>query len=133
MPTQAVFYRDERGREPAREFLRTRLTLKTQRDIEDQIESLNGRQDQAPPPPFPQSSQVDGGLRELRCHRGAELYRILYRRSGNLFVLLHMLRKDSRAIPRRDIELAQRRWREYKRRMDAPDRRGPRAAGRDAP
>lgn len=133
MPTQAVFYRDERGREPVREFVRARLSPKTQRDVEDQIEELNGRPDHAPPPPFPQSSQIEGGMRELRCHRGAELYRILYRRSGNLFVLLHMLRKDSRAIPRRDIELAQRRWREYKRRMDAPDRSGPRAAGGDAP
>lgn len=133
MPTQAVFYRDEKGREPVRESLRTRLPLKTQRDIEGQIELLNGQLDQAPPPPFPQSSQVEGGLRELRCHRGAQLYRILYRRSGNLIVLLHLLHKDSRAIPRRDIDLAQRRWREYKRRMDAPDRCGPRAAGRDAP
>ena len=73
------------------------------------------------------------GLRELRCHSGSTLYRILYRRSGNLFILLHMIRKDSKAIPRRDIELAQRRWEDFKRRMDTPDRRGPRPAGKDAP
>ena len=34
-------------------------------------------------------------LRELRGHYGNELYRILYRRSNNLFVLLHILRKNT--------------------------------------
>ncbi|HWH21246.1 MAG TPA: type II toxin-antitoxin system RelE/ParE family toxin, partial [Solirubrobacterales bacterium] len=52
-------------------------------------------------------------MRELRRHSGSDLYRILYRRSGNLFVLLHVIAKTSSAIPRRDIELAQRRWRDY--------------------
>jgi phage-related protein len=133
VPTQAVFYRDEKGREPVREFLWAQLAPGARPTIEGQIEELNGRPDDGPPLPFPQTSQIDGGLRELRCHRGAALYRILYRRSGNLFVLLHMIRKDSRTIPHRDIELAQRRWRSYKRRMDTPNRRGPRAAGKDAP
>ena len=101
--------------------------------IEDQIDELNGRPDHVPPPPFPQTSQIGGGLRELRCHAGSTLYRILYRRSQNLFVLLHVLHKDSRAIPRRDIELAERRWLDFRDKMDNPDRRGPRPAGQDAP
>jgi hypothetical protein len=41
--------------------------------------------------------------------------------------------KNSRAVPERDIEIAQRRWFDFKDRMDAPDRRGLRPAGRDAP
>lgn len=45
-----------------------------------------------PPLPFPWSSQLEGELRELRCHYGPELYRVIYRRSRNLFVLLHMFR-----------------------------------------
>ena len=77
--------------------------------------------------------QVRGQLRELRCHFGPELYRVLYRRSGNLVVLLHMLRKDTAAIPDADIALAEQRWDDFKRRMDAPKRRPPRAAGHDAP
>jgi phage-related protein len=133
VPTQAVFYRDERGRQPVREFLWSALTLKEQGLIENQIDELNGRPDGVPPPPFPQTSQIAGGLRELRCHTGSTLYRILYRRSHNLFVLLHVVRKDSRAIPRRDIELAERRWLDFKDKMDEPDRRGPRPAGQDAP
>jgi phage-related protein len=133
VPTQAVFYRDSKGREPVREFLWGEASKKARRSVEEQIDELNGLSDGSPPLPFPQTSQVDGALRELRCHSGSSLYRILYRRSGNLFVLLHMIRKGSRAIHRRDIELAQRRWRDFKRQMDDPDRRGPRPAGQDAP
>lgn len=101
--------------------------------MKEQIDAMNGLPDDSPPLRHPQTSQIEGGLRELRCHVGSNLFRVLYRRSGNLFVLLHMIRKNSRAVPRRDIELAQRRWRDYKDRMDAPDRRGPRPVGKDAP
>ncbi len=83
--------------------------------------------------PFPHTSQVRAQLRELRCHFGSALYRILYRRSGNLVILLHMLRKDSAVIPEADIALAEERWADFKRRMDTPKRRPPRAAGHDAP
>jgi hypothetical protein len=34
------------------------------------------------PLPFPWSSQLEGELRELRCHYGSEHDRVLYRRSG---------------------------------------------------
>jgi phage-related protein len=83
--------------------------------------------------PFPHSSQVEGELRELRCHYGSELYRVLYRRSRNLIVLLHIFRKDSGKIPRGEIDLANKRWDDFKTRMDAHRRRPPRAAGHDAP
>jgi phage-related protein len=133
VPTQAVFYRDDSGRQPVKDFLRSELTRKARHLIEEQIEEMNGLSDNLPPPPFPQTSQIAGPLRELRCHSGSTLYRILYRRSGNLFVLLHMIRKYGRAVPRRDVELAQRRWRDFKQQMDDPYRRGPRPAGQDAP
>ncbi len=55
----------------------------------------------------------------LRCHYGPVLYRILYRRSKNLFVLLHMLRKNTGAIPTGDIQTAHARWEDFKARMDA--------------
>jgi phage-related protein len=61
------------------------------------------------------------------------LYRVLYRRSKNLFVLLHMLRKNTGAIPASDIQTAQQRWEDFKARMDAQSRRPPRAVGHDAP
>jgi phage-related protein len=133
VPTQTVFYRDAHGREPVREYLDSRLTLKARQHVIKQIEAMNGLADDFPPLTFPQTSQIEGRLRELRCHSGSALYRILYRRSVNLFVLLHIIRKESRTVPRQDIELAQRRWRDFRREMDTPGRRGPRPAGKDAP
>lgn len=94
---------------------------------------LTGLEPNAPPLPFPHTSQVEGELRELRCHFGSAQYRILYRRSGNLFVLLHAFHKTTATIPQHEIQVAKQRWQHFKRRMDAPRRRKPRAAGHDAP
>lgn len=60
-------------------------------------------------------------------------YRVLYQRSDNLVVLLHVIEKDTGAVPVADVELAKRRMKDFKRRMDAARRRPPRPAGRDAP
>ena len=130
--TQAVYYRAPDGSEPVNDFIDA-LDVRKQPTFDLQIDRLNDQPPTAPPPPFPHSSQVRGQLRELRCHYGSELYRVLYRRSGNLLVLLHMLRKDTASIPQADIAVAEERWEDFKRRMDAPRRRPPRAAGRDAP
>lgn len=130
--TQAVYYRAPDGSEPVDEFI-DQLDERKQPTIDLQIDRLNDRPVSAPPLPFPHSSQVRGPLRELRCHYGSEMYRILYRRSEKLFILLHMLRKDSGKLPEADIVLAEQRWSDFKRRMDAVPRRPPRAAGHDAP
>lgn len=61
---------------------------------------------------------MEGELRELRCHYGGELYRIYYRRSGNLFVLLHIIRKLGARLPEADTAIARERWRDFKARMD---------------
>lgn len=86
-----------------------------------------------PPLPFPYSSQVEGELRELRCHYGNRLFRVLYRRSDRLFVLLHIFEKRSRTIPESDKAVARARWDDFKARMDGQPRTPPRAAGHDAP
>jgi phage-related protein len=132
VPTQAVFYRDERGLLPVEEFL-DELPEATRDGIDRRIEEMNGLGDHIPPLPFPATSQIEGALRELRCRVGKRRYRIFYRRSGNLFVLLHVTGKSSRSIPRVDIELANRRWERFKTKMDDPNRTGPRPIGRDAP
>lgn len=129
---QAVFYRDCSGQEPVREAISS-LDEETQSALYRQIDRLNLLNDAIPHLPFPHSSQVDGELRELRCHYGKDLYRVLYRRSGRLIVLLHVFPKRSAKIDRRDIALAQEHWGDFKARMGAPRRRPPRAAGSDAP
>ena len=128
----AVFYRASNGSEPVDEFIEA-LDVKRQVALDNQIDRLNMLTPSSPHLPFPHSSQVEGGLRELRCHYGSELYRILYRRSGNLVILLHAFRKDSAKLPQAEIEIATARWDDFKRRMDAKPRRPPRAAGHDAP
>ncbi len=130
--TQAVHYREPDGLEPVNEFI-DQLDERKQAALDLQIDRLNDKPPSAPPLPFPHSSQVRGPLRELRCHFGSELYRILYRRSGNLIVLLHMLRKDTGKLPEADIAVAEARWADFKQRMDAERRKPPRAAGHDAP
>lgn len=129
---QAIFYRGPDGIEPVRKFL-NELEPATQIGLANQIDRLNLLSDEMPHLPFPHSSQVDGELRELRCHYGRDLYRILYRRSDRLIVLLHAFKKGSRKMPAREIEVAKTRWLDFKARMDASQRRPPRAAGGDAP
>jgi phage-related protein len=80
---QAVYYRDTDGREPVREFIDA-LDEPTQAALDNQVDRLNLLSDRVPHLPFPHSSQVDGELRELRCHYGRSLYRVLYRRSERL-------------------------------------------------
>ncbi len=149
MATQAVYYRAPDGVEPVAEFLDREFPLESRKKnpsvgeteaaatkrmtVDLQIDRLNGLANDDPPLPFPHTSQIDGPLRELRCHYGRAHYRILYRRSGNLFVLLHMIRKTSKSVPRSEIEIAKQRWQDFKARMDAQPRRPPRAAGQDAP
>lgn len=129
---QAVYYRASDGSEPVDDFIDL-LTLRQQATIDLQIGRLNLLTPNDPPLPFPLSSQVDGELRELRCHYGGQLFRILYRRSENLFILLYMIRKDSGNLPTAAVDLANARWDDFKRRMEAMTRIPPRAVGHDAP
>ena len=129
---QAVYYRTVDGAEPVLDFIAA-LDIKRRAALLRQLDRLNDLSDAMPHLPFPHSSQVDGELRELRCHFGSEHYRVLYRRSGRLVILLHAFPKTTGKVPRAEIKIAQNRWEDFKARMDAKPRRPPRAAGRDAP
>ncbi|HVX46837.1 MAG TPA: type II toxin-antitoxin system RelE/ParE family toxin [Mycobacteriales bacterium] len=131
--TQAVYYRDSDGVEPVDDFIED-LDPKPAAKIDDFVEEyLNGRPPDAPPPEHPISSQIEGELRELRVRFARTRYRVLYQRSGNLYVLLHAFEKHTGAVPRSDKDLAKRRMADFRKRMDAEPRRPPRAAGGDAP
>lgn len=129
---QAVYYRDSKGVEPVNDFIAA-LPPERQEELDFKIGLLNRLTSTDPPLPFPHSSQVDGQLRELRCHYGRDLYRIFYQRSGGLFVLLHVIEKRTGALPEVDIEVAKARFEDFRKRMDTKPRRRPRAAGHDAP
>lgn len=129
---QAVYYRAADGSQPVDDFIEG-LDARAQAVLDQQIERLNLLGPSRPHLSFPHSSQIEGELRELRCHFGSSLYRVLYRRSGNLIVLLHMFRKDTGQVPEREIAIARARFDDFRARMDAERRRPPRAAGQDAP
>jgi phage-related protein len=129
---QAVYYRASDGSEPVREFI-DRLDAKPRAALLRQIDRLNELSDAVPHLPFPHSSQVAGELRELRCHMGSDHYRVLYRRSGRLLVLLQVFPKRTGKLPPAEIKIAEERWDDFKARMEARPRKPPRAAGRDAP
>ena len=130
---QTVYYRAADGSEPVDNFIEALGDPGKQAVLDSQIERLNMLRTSDPPLPFPWSSQLDGELRELRCHYGSELYRVIYRRSRNLFLLLHMFRKDTGKVPEGEMRIARERWDDFKARMEATRRRPPRAAGHDAP
>jgi phage-related protein len=131
--TRAVYYRDPNGAEPVNAFIDALRPVAAQEAVDDQIDLLNDLPADAPPLAFPHSSRVRGPLRELRCHHGRTLYRILYRRSANLFLLLHAIEKRTETIAETDITIAEKRFRDFRARMDAKRRVPPRAVGRDAP
>lgn len=129
---QAVYFRAADGSEPVREFI-AGLDAKPRAALLRQIDRLNDLSDAMPHLPFPHSSQVEGELRELRCHMGSNHYRVLYRRSERLIVLLHVFPKRTGKLPRAEVKIAGERWEDFKARMEARPRKPPRAAGRDAP
>jgi phage-related protein len=134
--TQAVFYRDNRGREPVNDFLEELLEVQplAVAKIDNAIEEhLNGRDRRHPPPEFPTTSQIEGELRELRVRFAKTRYRVFYQRSRNLMVLLHVLEKNTGAVRARDKRMAEARMADFETRMNASPRRRPRAAGRDSP
>lgn len=130
---QAVYYRARDGAQPVREFVQALKPHAARVVIENQIDRLNLCTEDGPPLPFPHSSQVEGDLRELRCHYGNRHYRVFYKRSRNLFVLLHVFPKTTASIPQREIEIAKERWNDFGARMEIRPRIPPRAAGHDAP
>ena len=121
------------GNQPVDQFIETLTHVEAQVAVDFQVGRLRMLRATDPPLPFPYSSQVDGELRELRCHYGSDLYRILYRRSQNLFVLLHAIHKNTGRIPQADINIAHARWADFQQRMNTVPRVPPRAIGRDAP
>ena len=73
---RAVYYRAPNGSEPVDKFIE-KLAAKRQVVLDNQIDRLNMLTAERPHLPFPHSSQAEGELRELRCHFGSELYRVL--------------------------------------------------------
>jgi phage-related protein len=128
----AKFYRAPDGSEPVAEFI-NRQTAEVALAIDRQIDRINALDEEHPHLAFPHSSQIEGELRELRCHYGRSLYRILYRRSRQFVVLLHAFAKHGEAVPEGEKQIARQRWDDFRRRLETQPRRPPGPIGKKAP
>jgi phage-related protein len=128
----AKFYRAADGSEPVNDYIDRRRPA-VQLAVDRQIERLNLLDEEHPHLAFPHSSQIEGELRELRCHYGRTLYRILYRRSVQFVILLHIFEKHDGPVPEEDKQIARDRWADFRKRMDAGTRRQPSPIGKKAP
>jgi phage-related protein len=105
-----VFYADDRGNEPVREFLGS-LDLPTQARFDWSIEQLRVRNTQAREPLV---RHLEGRLWELRRESATNIYRILYAFvAGRRILFLHGFQKKTQRTPRREIDTAQRRLNDF--------------------
>ena len=106
----AVFYTEMRGSSPIREFLEN-LDLKTQARLRRAIELLIERNVQAGEPLV---QHLEGKLWELRVESRTNIYRLLYCfYPGRRIVFLHAFQKKTQKTPRREIELALHRMKQF--------------------
>ncbi len=104
MQWQVVFYTDEQGKEPVKDFI-LKQSNSARAEIIHVLEllykfglNLNN--------PF--VAHVKGKLWELRIKHSTDYYRIFYFAfTGKQFVLLHAIKKKQRKLRKRDIELAE--------------------------
>ena len=120
-----MYYRQSDGIEPADEFIRAQPPA-AQAAVDNYVERLALF---GPHLGYPSTSQVDGELRELRPDVGNVHYRLLYRRTGNVFAFI----KPRARIAQAEIDIANGRWEDLRARMNRLPRRPPRALGHDAP
>lgn len=102
-----VFYRDEQGNSPVRDFLRT-LDEEAQQSIGWAIEQLRLRNVTARQPLV---RHLEGKLWELRRESKTNIYRVIYFFfTGRRIVLLHGFQKKTQRTPRQELTIAQTRY-----------------------
>ena len=105
-----VFYVEESGKSPVREFL-VSLDARTQARFLASIEQLRVRNVAAQEPLV---RHIEEKLWELREESRGNIYRLLYFFfSGRRIVFLHGFQKKTQKTPRREIEIAGRRMRTF--------------------
>ena len=103
-----VFFRTQAGREPVRELLQE-LSRDERRRVGADIAYVQFKW----PIGRPRVDHLGGAIWEVRSNLGDRSLRVLFAVSGFEMVLLHAFFKRTRATPRSEIELAERRWKEW--------------------
>ena len=111
-----VFYTADRGNSPVDDFL-DGLDKKSRAKVAAHLSLL---EEQGPNLKRPYTDIVRGKIRELRIHHGSNQYRILYFfQVLDQIVLVHAFSKKTQQLKKKDIELAERRMRDWVRRFPA--------------
>ena len=106
----AEFYLEDSGRSPVEEFLEA-LDLKTRARFRWSMEQLKVRNVSAR---APLARHLEGDLWELREESRINIYRIVYFFfTGRRIVFLHGFQKKTQRTPRRELELARWRYRDF--------------------
>ena len=106
MDWQVIFYRDEDGNEPVKDFILEQsddaiCSILHVFDLLYQFYLSLGK---------PYVEKMEGKIWSLRIKHSSDYYRILYFAfSGKKFILLHAVKKKSDKLSKRDIEIAIRR------------------------
>ncbi len=105
-----VFYRDEQGASPVRDFLQS-LDEDVQQSIGWAIEQLRVRNITAREPLV---RHLEDKLWELRRESRTNIYRVIYLFfRGRRIVLLHGFQKKTQKTPRQELEIARARYRTF--------------------
>jgi phage-related protein len=106
---EAIFFRTAPGREPVREWLRS-LPKHERQTIGEDIAYVQYRW----PLCRPHVDHLRSGIWEIRSSLDNRIARILFGLSGNdEIVLLHGFIEKTRVTPAGELEIAERRWREW--------------------
>ena len=113
MAWEVIYYQTADGECPVRKFL-DELPKPHRAKVFAAISLL---QERGPALGFPRTSQVEGRIRELRCHYGRQLYRILcFMDSRRRVVLLEAFEKDTAKVPSERLGIAASRLQDHLRR-----------------
>lgn len=105
-----IFYTAERGDSPIDEFLDA-LDKRSRAKVAALMSLL---EEQGPNLKRPYADIVKGKIRELRIHHSSNQYRILYFfQMHNQIILVHAFSKKSQQLRMRDIELAEKRMKDW--------------------
>lgn len=110
----AVFYRTEAGREPVREWLRC-LSKGDRQIIGEDIAYVQYKW----PVGKPHVDHLRGRVWEIRSTLSNRIARVLFGVWGEELVLLHGFIKKTRATPGEELELAAKRWKQWKEENEA--------------
>jgi phage-related protein len=101
MHLQVKFFRQESGKEPVRDWLKS-VSAEYRKLIGEDIKTVQWGW----PLGMPLVRNLGDGLWEIRTGLRGQIARILFCTRDGQIVLLHGLIKKTQAIPKRDLELA---------------------------